>query len=179
MLFGGVFCFSRVSANFLGFFFFGVARIIFRAKPSKAGNLRSDIRGLFHWAGEPAGHLGAELPSRRSQPPGPQAPGKQARLVQTDRTDRSGRGARMQFPGASVPCLSPPLVALSLSYSHGTLVGQGTFPRGHPGHLLYKKKRGGLRLVDISRTPSGTFFLKVHPISEMASKNACLMLDYA
>ena len=29
------------------------------------------------------------------------------------------------------------------------------FPRGH-GHLFDKKKRGGLRLVDISRTPSGT-----------------------
>ena len=35
--------------------------------------------------------------------------------------------------------------------------GQGNFPRGH-GHLLYKKSRGDLRLVDISRTPKGTFF---------------------
>ena len=55
-------------------------------------------------------------PSHRAdEPPGPQAPGKQARLVHTDRTDRSGRGARMRCPGASVLCLSPPLVALLLA----------------------------------------------------------------
>ena len=43
VLFGGVFCSSRVSAIFC-VVFFGVARIIFRAKPSKAGNLRSHDR---------------------------------------------------------------------------------------------------------------------------------------
>ena len=35
--------------------------------------------------------------------------------------------------------------------------GLGIFPRGH-GHLFDKKNRQGLRLVDISRTPSGTLF---------------------
>ena len=55
------------------------------------------------------------LSHRADEPPGPQAPGKQARLVHTDRTGRSGRGARMRCPGASVLCLSPPLVAL---FSH-------------------------------------------------------------
>ena len=57
-------------------------------------------------------------PSHRAdEPPGSQAPapGKQARLVHTDRTDRSGRGARMRCPGASVLCLSPPLIALLLT----------------------------------------------------------------
>ena len=33
------------------------------------------------------------------------------------------------------------------------------------------ENRGRLHLVDLSRTPSGTFFVKVRPISEMASKN--------
>ena len=55
------------------------------------------------------------LSHRADEPPGPQAPGKQARLIHTERTDRSGRGARMQCPGASVLCLSPPLVALLLT----------------------------------------------------------------
>ena len=45
LLLGGVFCFSRVSAIFFGCFF-GVTRIIFRAKPSKAGDQRSDKTGM-------------------------------------------------------------------------------------------------------------------------------------
>ena len=47
-----------------------------RSKPTPAwlggGIARSDaihIRGLCHWAGEPAGHLGAESPSRRTARP--------------------------------------------------------------------------------------------------------------
>ena len=49
VLLGGVFvlfclfvCFSRVSAIFLVFVVVGVARFFFRAKPSKAGNFRSE-----------------------------------------------------------------------------------------------------------------------------------------
>ena len=64
----------------------------------------------------PVSRRATSAPSHRAdEPPGPQAPGKQARLIHTDRTDRSGRGARMQCPGASVLCLSPPLVALLLT----------------------------------------------------------------
>ena len=44
VLFGFSFCFSRASANFYLFLFFGVARIIFRAKPSKAGHEAGDFR---------------------------------------------------------------------------------------------------------------------------------------
>ena len=77
------------------------------------GPTQIHIRGLCHWAGEPRA---TSAPSHRAdEPPGPQAPGKQARLVHTDRTDRSGRGTRMQCPSASVLCLSPPLVALLLT----------------------------------------------------------------
>ena len=84
-------------------------------------------RGLRHWAGEPARHLGAESPSR----PGPQAPGKQARLVNTNRAEHSGRGARMRCPGASVLCLSPPLVALLLTrLAHGLAIRSD---QSHPG----------------------------------------------
>ena len=36
---------------------------------------------------------------------------------------------------------------------------------------MLKKTRGGLRLVDTSGTPSGTFFLEVCLISEMAYQN--------
>ena len=60
-------------------------------------------------------------------------PGKQARLVRTDRTDRSGRGARMRCPGAPVLCLSPPLVALLLA-RFAIRSGQS-----HPG--LYARNR--------------------------------------
>ena len=64
----------------------------------------------------PVSRRANSAPSHRAdEPPGPQAPGKQARLAHTDRTDHSGRGARMKFPGASVLCLSPPLVALLLA----------------------------------------------------------------
>ena len=64
----------------------------------------------------PVSRRANSAPSHRAdEPPGPQAPGKQARLVHTDRTDRSGRGARMRCSGASVLCLSPPLVALLLT----------------------------------------------------------------
>ena len=70
---------------------------------------------LCRWVGETAGLLPTSAPSHRAdEPPGPQAPGKQARLVHTDRTGCSGRGARMRCPGASVLCLSPSLVALLL-----------------------------------------------------------------
>ena len=64
----------------------------------------------------PVSRRATSAPSHRAgDPPGPQAPGKQARLVKINRTDRSGRGARMRCPGASVLCLSPPLVALLLT----------------------------------------------------------------
>ena len=64
----------------------------------------------------PVSRRATSAPSHRAdEPPGSQAPGKQARLVHTDRTVRSGRGARMRCPGASVLCLSPPLVALLLA----------------------------------------------------------------
>ena len=47
----------------------------------------------------PVSRRANSAPSHRAdEPPGPQAPGKQARLVHADRTDRSGRGARMQCP---------------------------------------------------------------------------------
>ena len=64
----------------------------------------------------PVSRRATSAPSHRAdEPPGPQEPGRQARLVHTDRTDRSGRGARMRSPNASVLCLSPPLVALLLT----------------------------------------------------------------
>ena len=43
-----------------------------------------------------------------------------------------------------------------------------------PRALVWQKIRGRLRLVDLSRTPSGTFLRGVHPISEMARKNGQL-----
>ena len=64
----------------------------------------------------PVSRRATSAPSHRAdEPPGPQAPGNQARLDHTDRTDRSGRGARMRCPGAYMLCLSPPLVALLLA----------------------------------------------------------------
>ena len=42
----------------------------------------------------PVSRRATSVPSHRAdEPPGPQAPGKQARIVHTDRTDCSGRGA--------------------------------------------------------------------------------------
>ena len=37
--------------------------------------------------------------------------------------------------------------------------------------LIWEKPFVWLRFVDLSRTPSGTFFLEVHPGSEMACQN--------
>ena len=78
------------------------------------GPTQIHIRGLCHWAGEPAGHLGAESPSRRTSGPA------SARKPSPPCSHRlnglfQGRGARMRCPGASVLCLLPPLVALSLT----------------------------------------------------------------
>ena len=66
----------------------------------------------------PVGRWATSAPSHRAdKPPGPQAPEKQARLVHSDRTGNSGRGARMRFPGASVLCcLSPPLIRSGQSH---------------------------------------------------------------
>ena len=77
------------------------------------GPMQTHIRGLSV-TGPVSRRATSALSHRADDPPGPQAPAKQARLVHTDRTDRSGRGARMQCPGASVLCLSPPLVVLLL-----------------------------------------------------------------
>ena len=64
----------------------------------------------------PVSRRANSAPSNRAdEPPDPQAPGKQARLVHTGRTDHSGRGARMRCPGASVLCRSPHLNALLLT----------------------------------------------------------------
>ena len=94
------------------------------------GPTQIHIRSPCHWASEPAGHLDAESPSRRTAGPASarktslpfsslrnKRPGlsQDGRLVHTDCTDCSGRGAQMQCPGASVLCLSPPLVALLLT----------------------------------------------------------------
>ena len=93
------------------------------------GPTQIHIRGLCQWAGEPAGHLDAESPSRRTAgPASARKAGKQAHLANTDRTDRSGRGARMRCPGASVLCLSPPLAALLLTRLVAIRSGQS-----HPG----------------------------------------------
>ena len=40
-----------------------------------------------------------------------------------------------------------------------------------PRNFILTKPRGSLRLVDLSRIPSGTFFREVHPGSEMARQN--------
>ena len=85
----------------------------------------------------PVSRRATSAPSHRAgDPPGPQAPGKQARLVYTNHTGRSGRGARMRFPAASVLCLSPPLVSLLLTHL-AIRSGQshpGLYPQPHqPG----------------------------------------------
>ena len=87
-------------------------------------------------------------PSHRAdEPPGPQAPGKQVRLVHTDRTDRFGRGARMRCPGASVLCLSPPLVALLLTR---LAIRSG---QSHPGLYTQPHKPGsGRRVTYLARS---------------------------
>ena len=64
----------------------------------------------------PMSRRATSAPSHRAgELPGPQAPGNQARLVHTNCTDCFGRVARMQYPGASVLCLSPAFVALLLA----------------------------------------------------------------
>ena len=80
-------------------------------------NSISGASALRHWATGPVSRRATSAPSHRAGDPpvGPQAPGKQARLVHTDRTDIFGNGARMRCPGASVLCLLPPLVALLLA----------------------------------------------------------------
>ena len=83
-------------------------------------------------------------PSHRAdEPPGPQAPGKQARLVHTNRTDRSGRGARMRCPGSSVLCLSLPLVALLLTR---LAIRSG---QSHPGFYTQPHQPGSGRTVTV------------------------------
>ena len=120
------------------------------------GPAQIHIRGLCHWAGGPAGHLGAESPSRRTAP-GPQAPGQHARLVHADRTDRSGRGARMRCPGVPpVLCLSPPLgeplVALLLLTRLAIRSGQS-----HPGLYTQPHQPGsGRRATALARSDHST-----------------------
>ena len=46
VLLGGIFFFRALARFFYYFYFFGVARFFFRAKPSKAGNLRSGLTCL-------------------------------------------------------------------------------------------------------------------------------------
>ena len=91
------------------------------------------------------------LSHRADEPPGPQAPGKQARLVHTDRTDRSGRGARMRCPGAPVLCLSPPLVALLLKR---LAIRSG---QSHPGLYTQSHQPGsGRRATVLARSDHST-----------------------
>ena len=78
-------------------------------------------------ATEPVSRRATSAPSHRAdEPSDPQAPGKQARLVHTDRTNRSGRGVRMPCSGASVFCLSPPLIALLLAHLTISAVAKAT-----------------------------------------------------
>ena len=109
------------------------------------GPTQIHIRGLCYWAGEPSGHLGAESPSRRTA--GPASARKQARLVHTDGTDRSGRGARMRCPSASVLCLSPPLVVLLLKR---VAIRSG---QSHPGFCTQPHQPGsGLGATVLARS---------------------------
>ena len=96
----------------------------------------------------PVSRRATSAPSHRAdEPPGPQAPGKQARLVQTDHTDRFGRGARMRCPGASVLCLSPPLVALLLTR---LAIRSG---QSHPGLYTQPHQHGsGRRATVLARS---------------------------
>ena len=48
---------------------------------------------------------------------------------------------------------------------------EGADSPGHTNVSSWGKLRISLGLVDLSRTPSGTFFREVHPGSEMASQN--------
>ena len=100
----------------------------------------------------PVSRRATSAPSHRAdEPPGPQAPGKQARLVHTDRTDRSGRGARMRCPGASVLCLSPPLVALLLARF---VIRSG---QSHPGLYTQPHQPGcGRRATALARSDHST-----------------------
>ena len=86
------------------------------------------------------GHLGTAPPSRRT-PPSSKAPEKQARLVHTYRKDCSGRDARMRFPGASVLCLSPPLVAALSLMRLAIRSGQS-----HPGSQTHPPQLARQRL---------------------------------
>ena len=62
---------------------------------------------------------------------------------------------------------------------HGDTPGRGFVTLSfQPRNFDWKQTRGRLRLVDISRTPVGTFFSKVHPSSEMASKNHQTVASY-
>ena len=98
----------------------------------------------------PVSRRATSAPSHRAdEPPGPQAPGKQARLVDTDRTDRSGRGARMRCPGFSVLCLSPPLVALLLT----RLAIRSGQSQSHPGlHTQPHQPGSGRRVTALARS---------------------------
>ena len=101
----------------------------------------------------PVRRWATSAPSHRAdEPPGPRAPGKQARLVHTYRMDRSGRGARMRCPGASVLCLSPPLVALLLARLAIIRSGQS-----HPGLYTQPHQPGsGRRVTALARFDHST-----------------------
>ena len=114
------------------------------------GPAQIHIRGLRHWAG--VSRRATSAPSHRADEPlGPQAPGKQAHLAHTDRTDRSGRGARVRCPGASVLCLSPPLVALLLAR---LAIRSG---QSHPGLYTQPHQPGsGRRATVLARSVHST-----------------------
>ena len=102
----------------------------------------------------PVSRRATSAPSHRADdPPGPQAPGKQARLVNTNRADLSGRGARMRCPGASVLCLSPPLVALLL-LKRLAAIRSG---QNHPGLYTQPHQPGsGRRVTALARSDHST-----------------------
>ena len=64
---------------------------------------------------------------------------------------------------------------MELSYGDTKVLLAEPYPRSRSPPLgtrnfVLTKPRGSLRLVDLSRIPSGTFFREVHPGSEMARK---------
>ena len=118
----------------------------------------------------PVSRRATSTPSHRADdPPGPQAPGKQARLVHTNRTDRSGRGARMRCPSASVLCLSPPLVAL-LPARLAVRSGQS-----HPGLYTQPHQPGsGRRVTALARSDHSAATEEPAPSETLSLRRRCM-----